>query len=161
MQFARCRLCGVLTKCCSTQKAPSEQIGHGYRSTMSGSSTLSADLHLTRAAARTATLRVGARQLLEPPDTERYLAQVTCLIAVLIVVRIATAAMSPLAFDEAYYWLWSKHLAGGYFDHPPMVAIIIRLGTLIAGDTELGVRLISTLLAGPASWAVWRTAKIL
>jgi hypothetical protein len=64
-------------------------------------------------------------------------------------------------FDEAYYWMWSKHLAGGYYDHPPMVAVVIRLGTLIAGDTELGVRLVSILAALPMSWAVYRAAEIL
>jgi len=39
--------------------------------------------------------------------------------------------------------MWSKHLAGGYYDHPPMVALVIRAGTMIAGDTEFGVRLVS------------------
>ena len=34
-------------------------------------------------------------------------------------------------------------------------------GTLIAGDTELGVRLVSILLALPMSWAIYRTAAIL
>ena len=29
------------------------------------------------------------------------------------------AAVLPLSADEAYYWLWSRHLAAGYFDHPP------------------------------------------
>src|ERR1700682_5132583 len=42
-----------------------------------------------------------------------------------------------------------------------MVAFVIRLGTMIAGDTELGVRLVSILLALPMSWAVYRTAAIL
>jgi 4-amino-4-deoxy-L-arabinose transferase-like glycosyltransferase len=28
----------------------------------------------------------------------------------------------PLAGDEAYYWLWARHPALGYFDHPPAVA---------------------------------------
>lgn len=71
------------------------------------------------------------------------------------------AAWTPLTFDEAYYWMWSRHLAGGYYDHPPMVALVIRAGTLIAGDTELGVRLVSVLLALPMSFAVFRTAAIL
>ena len=75
--------------------------------------------------------------------------------------RLIAAALTPLTFDEAYYWIWSKHLAGGYYDHPPMVAIVIRLGTMIAGDTELGVRLVSILLALPMSWAVYRSAEIL
>ena len=57
--------------------------------------------------------------------------------------------------------MWSKSLAGGYYDHPPMVAIVIRLGTMIAGDTELGVRLVSILLALPMSLAVYQAAAIL
>ena len=83
------------------------------------------------------------------------------IVGALILLRLIVAAFTPLAFDEAYYWTWSKHLAGGYFDHPPMVAYIIRLGTLIAGDTQIGVRLISILLAIPMSWAVYRTAQML
>src|SRR6185437_14774319 len=79
----------------------------------------------------------------------------------LVLLRLVAAAFTPLTFDEAYYWTWSKHLAGGYYDHPPMVAIVIRLGTMIAGDTELGVRLVSILLALPMSFAVYRTAEIL
>jgi 4-amino-4-deoxy-L-arabinose transferase-like glycosyltransferase len=82
-------------------------------------------------------------------------------ILALVALRLAAAAWTPLTFDEAYYWMWSKHLAGGYYDHPPGVAFVIRLGTMIAGDTELGVRLVSILLALPMSWAVYRTATIL
>src|SRR3954464_4112081 len=79
----------------------------------------------------------------------------------LIALRLVSAAYTPLTFDEAYYWTWSKHLAGGFYDHPPMVAVVIRVGTLMAGDTELGVRLLSVLLALPMSFAVYRTAEIL
>jgi hypothetical protein len=82
-------------------------------------------------------------------------------IVALVVLRLVSAAWTPLTFDEAYYWTWSKHLAGGYYDHPPMVAVLIRLGTLIVGDTELGVRLVSILLALPMSWAVYRSAEML
>ncbi len=82
-------------------------------------------------------------------------------ISTLVVLRLLAAAWTPLTFDEAYYWMWSKHLAFGYYDHPPMVAVVIRLGTMIAGDTELGVRLVSILLALPMSWAVFRSASIL
>src|SRR6266852_1072683 len=82
-------------------------------------------------------------------------------ILALVALRLGAAAWTPLTFDEAYYWMWSKHLAGGYYDHPPGVAAVIRLGTMVAGDTELGVRLVSILLALPMSWAVYRTAAIL
>jgi hypothetical protein len=82
-------------------------------------------------------------------------------ILALVMLRLIAAAVTPLTFDEAYYWMWSKHLAFGYYDHPPMVAAVIRLGTMVAGDTEFGVRLVSILLALPMSWAVYRTAAIL
>ena len=82
-------------------------------------------------------------------------------ILALVALRLIAAAVTPITFDEAYYWMWSKHLAGGYYDHPPMVAFVIRAGTMIAGDTEFGVRLVSILLALPMSYAVWRAAEIL
>src|SRR5580693_3249 len=82
-------------------------------------------------------------------------------VAALVLLRLVGAAWTPLTFDEAYYWIWSKNLAFGYYDHPPGVALVIRLGTMIAGDTELGVRLVSILLALPMSYAVYRAAAIL
>src|SRR6202521_5915170 len=95
------------------------------------------------------------------PNEARLVRNTVLTILALVVLRLVSAAVTPLTFDEAYYWMWSKHLAGGYYDHPPGVALVIRLGTLIAGDTELGVRLVSILLALPMSWAVFRTASIL
>ncbi|HEX8850825.1 MAG TPA: glycosyltransferase family 39 protein [Gemmatimonadaceae bacterium] len=61
--------------------------------------------------------------------------------------RVVLAARTPLFPDEAYYWEWSRHLAAGYFDHPPAVAWLIAGGTLLAGDTPLGIR-IGALVAG-------------
>lgn len=95
------------------------------------------------------------------PNESRLVLNTVLTVSALVVLRLAVAAWTPLTFDEAYYWMWSKNLAGGYYDHPPMVALVIRLGTMIAGDTELGVRLVSILLALPMSWAVYHAAGIL
>jgi 4-amino-4-deoxy-L-arabinose transferase-like glycosyltransferase len=95
------------------------------------------------------------------PSEARLVSGTALTIVALLLLRLVAAAYTPLTFDEAYYWSWSKHLAFGYYDHPPMVALVIRLGTLIAGDTQLGVRLVSILLALPMSWAVYRTAEML
>src|SRR5690242_14833086 len=95
------------------------------------------------------------------PNEARLVRDTSLAIVALTVLRLVGAIWTPLTFDEAYYWTWSQHLAGGYYDHPPAVAFVIRLGTLIAGDTELGVRLVSILLALPMSFAVYRTAAIL
>ena len=97
---------------------------------------------------------------MRPLETPAVRAAVITVLA-LVALRLVCAALTPLTFDEAYYWTWSEHLAGGYYDHPPMVALVIRLGTMIAGDTEFGVRLISVLLALPMSFAVYRSAMLL
>jgi 4-amino-4-deoxy-L-arabinose transferase-like glycosyltransferase len=56
-----------------------------------------------------------------------------------------------MAPDEAYYWVWSHTLAPGYLDHPPMVALWIRAGTAIAGDGNLGVRMLGPFAAALGS----------
>lgn len=82
-------------------------------------------------------------------------------IAILTVLRFVLGAVLPLSFDETYYWLWSRHLAASYYDHPPAIAYVIRAGTAVLGDTAIGVRLMPLLGSVVASWAVWRSADIL
>src|ERR1700728_4450909 len=95
------------------------------------------------------------------PNEARQVRDTAITVLALVALRLVSATWTPLTFDEAYYWMWSKHLAFGYYDHPPGVALVIRLGTTIAGDTELGVRLVAILLALPMSYAVYRAAAIL
>ncbi len=82
-------------------------------------------------------------------------------VVALILLRAVMAGWLPLSADEAYYWLWSKHLAAGYYDHPPAIAFLIRLGTLLFGDTPFGVRFGNLVLSVLVSWLVWRTAAII
>ncbi|NOZ87910.1 MAG: glycosyltransferase family 39 protein [Deltaproteobacteria bacterium] len=51
-----------------------------------------------------------------------------------------------LGDSEAYYWVWSKHPALSYYDHPPVVAYMIRLFTAIGRDSSFFVRLGPVLL---------------
>jgi 4-amino-4-deoxy-L-arabinose transferase-like glycosyltransferase len=81
-----------------------------------------------------------------------------CLLA-LTVLRLILAATVPLAPDEAYYWLWAQHLQAGYYDHPPMVALFIRAGTMLAGSTAFGIRLFGPLAAAAGSLLLWRAAE--
>lgn len=45
--------------------------------------------------------------------------------------------------DEAQYWTWSQALDVGYYSKPPGIAWQIKLGTILFGDSELGVRFLS------------------
>ena len=54
------------------------------------------------------------------------------------------ATFTDLANDEAYYRVYSLNPDWGYFDHPPVVGLMIRAGNfLISG--EVGVRLMTIL----------------
>ena len=63
-----------------------------------------------------------------------------------LLLALAQSASTELIADEAYYWVYSRFPAWGYFDHPPMIAFIIKSGYAIFHN-ELGVRLICALLS--------------
>lgn len=86
---------------------------------------------------------------------------IVVLIAGLTVVRLVVAGRAGLLFDEPYYWLWSKHLAAGYYDHPPMVALWIRAGTALLGDSVLGIRILFLANVIAASLAVYAMGRVL
>src|SRR6187549_1753149 len=62
-----------------------------------------------------------------------------------IILGLIQSRYTELLDDEAYYWVYSKFLDWGYFDHPPMVALLIKMGYSIFHN-ELGVRLFFLLL---------------
>src|SRR6266446_4587406 len=73
------------------------------------------------------------------PSAPPWLA-IALLIAALTAMRLVYAGVLDLRTDEAYYWTWSKESAFSFLDHPPGIAWLIRFGTAIFGDTNLGVR---------------------
>lgn len=78
------------------------------------------------------------------PWVLRYLWPV---LAGMLILRVLTDMRFALVPDEAVYWSWSRHIALGYFDHPPIIAWINWIFSRQIGSTELGVRLPMTLLA--------------
>jgi dolichol-phosphate mannosyltransferase len=69
------------------------------------------------------------------------------LLAALTAVRIAICGACPnLKVYEAYYWNYSQHPSLSYFDHPPMVAYLIRAFTSVGGQSVLWARMPALLL---------------
>jgi 4-amino-4-deoxy-L-arabinose transferase-like glycosyltransferase len=77
-----------------------------------------------------------------PGDDPRLWRIAVAIVVAAAAVRLVMAAMTPLVPDEAYYWDWSRRLATGYFDHPPMIALMIAAGTALFGATPFGVRFV-------------------
>ncbi len=67
------------------------------------------------------------------------------IIAVSLLIRVLCIPSSSLLGEEAYYWNYSAHLDIGYLDHPPMVAVLIKMFTTLFGTNEFGVRIASIL----------------
>ena len=68
------------------------------------------------------------------------------------------AGCTELANDEAYYHMFAQRLAWGYFDHPPVTALLVWLGERLFGG-ELGVRFFFTVLQPLYLWALWRFVR--
>ncbi len=73
--------------------------------------------------------------------------------------RLIYSSQLELLPEEGYYWNYSQHLDIGYLDHPPMVAWLIRLGTSLFGNTEIGVRFGAMCSAAVASFFVYRLTR--
>ena len=63
--------------------------------------------------------------------------------------------------DEFYYIACGRHLAWGFVDHGPIVALQARLGELLFGDSLFAIRILSALagaatvfLTGLLAWAL-------
>lgn len=88
----------------------------------------------------------------------RWLRTGYILIAVLLLFRLGYIASGiiELSNDEAYQWLWSKHLALSYYSKPPGIALLQFAGTSLWGDTQFGVRFFSPVIAAILSLVVLR-----
>lgn len=84
------------------------------------------------------------------------------ILAALMLLRLALATWCNLLPDEAFYWLWTRHLAPGYLDHPPMIACLMWLSTRLLGDTQIGMRLPSVLMSlASIAMIVWLARRLL
>ena len=93
-----------------------------------------------------------------PMEGKQWLRLGYVLIAGLFLFRVLYLASGTieLSGDEAYQWLWSKHLALSYYSKPPAIAYIQYAGTHLWGDTELGVRFFSPVFAALLSVVMLR-----
>ncbi|WP_345991452.1 glycosyltransferase family 39 protein [Sulfurimonas sp. HSL-1716] len=93
--------------------------------------------------------------LYDNPTKNAYL-----LIIFLAIFSAIYNAFLPLHGDEAYYWVWSRHLQAGYYDHPPMIAFMLYLTNFIS-QNEWGVRLVNVFSMSIAALYIFKLTKML
>lgn len=75
---------------------------------------------------------------------QRFPVLFTALLLLWLAVNLLQSNFTGILDDEAYYWMYAQQLDWGYFDHPPMVAFMIKAGNwLFKGET--GTRLLTNL----------------
>lgn len=83
--------------------------------------------------------------------------QAATLLCAAVLLNLVYNSSLPLHFDEAYYWVWSQHLQWSYFDHPPLIAFLIRAAT-ITGSAEWQIRLVPLVCAALTGLGIWALA---
>ncbi len=81
------------------------------------------------------------------------------LVVFALALRLIYSGQVELLPEETYYWNYSRHLAFGYLDHPPMVGWLISAGTAVFGDTEFGVRIGALCCGAVASFFLYRLTR--
>lgn len=81
------------------------------------------------------------------------------ILGLITILRLLLIANLGLGDDEVYHWVWSKHLALSYYDHPPLVTYIIWVLTSLFGDTAFLVHLGALLCVTAFSVIIYYWAK--
>ncbi|MGL1530677.1 glycosyltransferase family 39 protein, partial [Vibrio parahaemolyticus] len=67
-----------------------------------------------------------------------------------------------LGNDEVYYWTYAIRPDWNYFDHPPMVGLLIRFTTFnLNWVSEFSICLGSVVCAALSTWFIFKTGKLL
>lgn len=72
---------------------------------------------------------------------------------VFLLIKLGLASLLPYSPDESYYWVWSQKLALSYFDHPAMIAWVLKLNDLLSLPSFMDRWVL--VLIGQACIAVW------
>ena len=75
-----------------------------------------------------------------------------------LLIKLIIGVITPLANDEAYYWVWSHNLQLSYFDHPPFVAWLFLLGKPLSGFMQAAR--IPAIIIGHLAILFWRPLVI-
>ena len=77
-----------------------------------------------------------------------------CGLFIWFIVNLLQGIFTEIHEDEAYYALFGEHLAWGYFDHPPMVALMTFLSSQLFSGT-LGVRFCTIIMSCLTLLILW------
>ncbi|HEY8900405.1 MAG TPA: glycosyltransferase family 39 protein [Chthoniobacterales bacterium] len=81
------------------------------------------------------------------------------LLVLVTIVRLWAAAVLPITPTEAYQWMCADRLDWAFFDAPGGTAALVHVGSLLPGNSPLGLRLAFPLLAALATFGIYRLGR--
>lgn len=84
---------------------------------------------------------------------------VPIFLIILAVVNLLQGYFTEILEDESYYWVYSNFLDWGYFDHPPMTAVWIRISRFFFAGGELSVRFFSAATLSIGYFFIWKIIR--
>ena len=89
-------------------------------------------------------------EILKNPHKKFYF-----FLILITLVNLLQAYFTEITLDEAYYYQYARDLDWGYYDHPPMVALVIKISQLFFNG-NLGVRFLTVLLFSGNLFLIWK-----
>ena len=84
--------------------------------------------------------------------------KVLALLIIVVAINAYFNSTLQLHYDESYYWVWGHNLDLSYFDHPPMIAYMMRLCSIF-GHSEFIVRLPAIICCSITIIMMFKLAK--
>jgi 4-amino-4-deoxy-L-arabinose transferase-like glycosyltransferase len=81
------------------------------------------------------------------------------LVILLISIRLVFTCIMGLMPQDAYYDFYAQHLDLSYYDHPPMIAYLLRLFTSLFGKNVFALKLADTLVTLLTLLSFYQLAK--
>jgi len=76
-----------------------------------------------------------------------------------IIIRVSFTGIMGLMPQDAYYYFYARHLDLSYFDHPPMIAYLLRFFTTLLGEKVFALKLADTIVTIFTVIAFYQLAK--
>lgn len=83
------------------------------------------------------------------------------ILGLFALIRLGLIPLFELFPQEAYYFFYSQNPSLSYFDHPPMVALLIGLSTSLLGPSVWGIRLGALVYTFLTQILFYKTARLL
>ena len=84
--------------------------------------------------------------------------QVLALTLIILIGRLIILPFSGVMPQDAYYYMYSRNMSLSYFDHPAGVAVLLKAGTSLLGNTPAAVKFCAFFTALLTLFVVYRLA---